>query len=233
MLQIEKNQIQYPTRIHEQFVRQIIEICSRQNIPIYLKGSLAKGTAMEYSDIDMILVGLESAEEMDSIIGSFDDIILSEKMITSTLMVIYKCGLAVEYDIRKTITKEDIYKSICLGIETDKISDIPRDRVEIDSILAPRRRQEYSSVMIVQMCCAKLLCQKEELARDIYCDRMMAVYSEAKLPFGFVQMVHLESINDFVVRLKKQVFRNINTSSILCKYFDALFRKIEQRYLLI
>lgn len=86
-------------------------------------------------------------------------------------MVIYASGLAVEYDIRKSVTEEDLRKSRVLNYSNGMISNIRRDRFTVDSKLCPVRSPDYSKLIIAQMCCAKLLCQKNSLARDIYCDK--------------------------------------------------------------
>lgn len=230
LFEIERiNSLHFPTANHERFVRHVIRKCSELAIAGFLKGSLVKGTAQEFSDVDLVLLGLNTQEDIDAIITSFGGILLSEKTAISTFMVIYDCGLAVEYDIRKTVTMADVVKSIALSQVGYQVSDIPRDRVFIESSACPRRDKAYSSLMIAQMCCAKLLCQKQELSRDIYCDRMNLLYGASNLPANFAQQVHSESLCQFVGRLRDQAFSTEIMSAQMLKYFRHLFDVIESR----
>lgn len=231
LFEIERiNSLHFPTKDHERFVRYIIQKCNNNAIAGFLKGSLVKGTAQEFSDVDLVLLGPSTPEDIDAIITSFGNILLSEKTAISTFMVIYDCGLAVEYDIRKTVTLADVAKSIALSQAEYQVSNIPRDRVLFESSACPSRDKAYSSLMIVQMCCAKLLCQKEELSRDIYFDRMSLLFGESNLPIDFYQQVHSESPYQFVSRLKNQVFLTDNISAHTVSYFVHLFDIIESRW---
>lgn len=219
--------LHFPTKDHERLVHHIIQKCSENQIAGFLKGSLVKGNAQAFSDVDLVLTGLNTPEDIDNLISSFGSILLSEKTVISTFMVIYACGLAVEYDIRKTVTTADVAKSIILSNAEYHVSDIPKDRVIIESLVCPKRDRIYSSLMIVQMCCAKLLCQKQELSREIYCDRMNLLYGASALPADFAQRVHTESLEQFVNRLKNQAFSSENLSAQTVNYFSHLFDVIQ------
>ena len=223
------NSLLFPTKDHERFVRHIIQMSTGSQIACFLKGSLAKGTAQEFSDVDLILTGLDAPEDIDALITSFGSILMSEKTAISTYMVIYDCGLAVEYDIRKTVTMADVEKSITLSHAEYQVSYIPRDRVIVEASTCPSRDKAYSNLMIVQMCCAKLLCHKQELSRDIYCDRMTLLYGASSLPADFVQRVHSESLCKFVERLRKQAFSTGIMSTPANNYFMHVFDIIESR----
>lgn len=98
---------------------------------------MAKGNAQEHADINIILTGENISNCFDLIIGSFDKILLSEHFAaTSTYMVVYANGLAVEYDVRKTVTEEDIRKSLALIVSDYQISGIPRDQLFVNSCFA-------------------------------------------------------------------------------------------------
>ena len=90
--------INFPTETHREFIVFISQQCKKGAITALLKGSMAKGNAQEHSDIDIILTGENISNCLDLIIGSFDKILLSEHFAaTSTYMVVYANGLAVEY----------------------------------------------------------------------------------------------------------------------------------------
>lgn len=221
--------ITFPTEAHRAFINYITQQCRERAITALLKGSLAKGTAKEHSDIDIILMG-DISQHFDDMVGSFDKILLSEHFPSSlTYMVIYASGLAVEYDIRKSVTEEDLRKSRVLNYSNGMISNIRRDRFTVDSKLCPVRSPDYSKLIIAQMCCAKLLCQKNSLARDIYCDRLKLLSAD-KTATGSLDWseIHAEPNAYFINRIKQlAASSNAYSSEEIRKYINALFSCVE------
>lgn len=219
--------INFPTETHREFIVFISQQCKKSAITALLKGSMAKGNAQEYSDIDIILTGENISNCLDLIIGSFDQILLSEHFAaTSPYMVVYANGLAVEYDVRKTVTEEDIKKSLALNISDYQISGIPRDRLFVNSCFCPKRSREYSLLMIAQMCCAKLLCQKAALARDIYYDRVKLLGNDMTLLGNLDKAtIHEEPKRQFLNRIRQLIFAYDAGSPEISEYLHDLFFK--------
>ena len=221
--------IAFPTEAHREFIDFITRKRRQWSITALLKGSLVKGTAKKYSDVDIILMGRNIPGCFDAMIGGFDRILLSEHFaVSSNYMVVYRNGLAVEYDLRRSVTREDIEKARVLsGIEYP-LSDIRRDRLSVASRLCPARSEDYSRLMIAQMCCAKLLCHKDVLARDIYLDRIRLLSgpqeSEARLTSSVLQS---EPRERFIDRLKRLAFASDECSEEIRAYFQALFADIQ------
>lgn len=223
------NAIKFPTEAHKSFIEFITQQCRERSITALLKGSLVKGTAKEHSDIDIILMGENILNCFDIIVGAFDEILLSEHFTsTSTYMVVYKNGLAVEYDVRRSVTEEDIRKACVLNVSDYQFSDIRRDRVFVDSGLCPIREKDYSKVMIAQMCCAKLLCQKPALARDIYYDRMKLLSDEQEFGTALdLSVSHAEPQNQFINRIKHLAHTSNACSTEIKEYLNYLFSNIQ------
>ena len=221
--------LEFPTETHRAFIDFITQQCSERSITALLKGSLVKGTAREYSDIDIILMGKNVIDCFDTIVGAFDGILLSEHFTaTSTYMVVYVNGLAVEYDVRRSVTDEDIRKACVLNVGDYLLSDIQRDRFFVDSHLCPSRNKDYSKMMIAQMCCAKLLCQKDTLARDIYYDRMMLLGEGQELDSILeLSAVHAEPQKQFMNRIRQLVHTSNACSSEIKEYLNDLFSNIQ------
>lgn len=221
--------ITFPTEVHKAFINYITQQCRKRSITALLKGSLAKGFAKEHSDIDILLMG-DVAPNFDDIVGSFDKILLSEYFPSSlTYMVIYASGLAVEYDVRKSVTEEDLRKSRILNFNDGIISNIRRDRFTVDSKLCPVRNPDYSKLIIAQMCCAKLLCQKNLLARDIYYDRLK-LQSADNTANGSLNWseIHAESNAHFINRIKQlAISSNAYSSEEIRKYINGLLSCVE------
>ena len=206
--------IEFPTEKHKAFIDFITQQCREKSITALLKGSLVNGTAKEHSDIDIILMGENILSSFDSIVGAFDEILLSEHFTaTSTYMVVYTNGLAVEYDVRRSVTEDEIRKACVLNASDYLLSEIRRDRLFVDSRLCPTRSKDYSKLMIAQMCCAKLLCQKDRLARDIFIDRLRLL-NEKRTPEN-----DLKSVADFC----QVVCQNLSNDSFLNALFQAVF----------
>ena len=223
------NAIKFPTEAHKAFIEFITQICRERSITALLKGSLVKGTAKKYSDIDIILLGRNISSYFDAIAGAYDGILLSEHFTSmSTYMIVYVNGLTVEYDIRKSITKEDIEEACVLSVGDYTLSDIRRDRLLIDSRLCPNRDKNYSQLMIAQMCCTKLLCQKATLARDIYYDRMKLLSDGQEFYVGLdLSAIYTESYTQFVNRIKQMAYTTTACSKAIKEYLNYLFSNIQ------
>jgi len=221
--------IGFPTETHRAFIDFITQQCGERSITALLKGSLVKGTAKEHSDIDIILMGENIFGCFDTIVGAFDEILLSEHFTaTSTYMVVYVNGLAVEYDVRRSVTEDDIKKACILTVGDYLLSDIRRDRVSVGSRLCPTRNMDYSKLMIAQMCCAKLLCQKATLARDIYYDRMRLLSDGQELGTALdLSAIHAETQSQFVNRIKQLVRTSNACSTEIKEYLNYLFSNIQ------
>lgn len=221
--------LKFPTEAHRAFIDFITQQCRERSITALLKGSLVKGTAKKNSDIDIILMGKNIFGCFDTVIGAFDEILLSEHFTaTSTCMVVYMNGLAVEYDLRRSVTAEDIRKACVLNVGDYLLSDIRRDRIFVDSRLCPTRNSDYSKLMIAQMCCAKLLCQKAVLARDIYYDRMNLLIDGQE--FGDVldlSAIHAEPQNQFLNRIRQLVYTSNACSTEIKEYLNYLLSNIQ------
>lgn len=217
----------FPTEAHRSFVSQITEICRQMDVSAMIKGSLAKGTAQKRSDIDLILLGVETRESLDAIISSYGAPILSEhSSYSSTYMVIYESGLAVEFDIRKTITSGDLAKSLIIYSSNLPLSERSRDRLDVNSLICPRRENDYSEVMIAQMCCSKLLCNKPQMAKEIYCDRMEYLTPDHNHKID-KQAILLESQQQFACRLFQIVSSSKCISQRAKTYLLELFNEIK------
>lgn len=189
---------------------------------------MVKGTVKEHSDIDIILMGKSVPGYFDTIVGAYDEILLSEHFAAaSTYMVVYVNGLAVEYDVRRSVTDEDIRKACVFNVGDYLLSDIRRDRIFVDSRLCPTRDKNYSKLLIAQMCCAKLLCEKTTLARDIYYDRMKLLddWQEFSTELD-LSAIHAETQCQFINRIKQLVRTSKACSTEINGYLNHLLSNI-------
>ena len=107
-----------------------------------------------------------------------------------------------------------------------QISGIPRDRLFVNSCFCPKRSREYSLLMIAQMCCAKLLCQKAALARDIYYDRVKLLGNDMTLLGNLDKAtIHEEPKRQFLNRIRQLIFAYDAGSPEISEYLRDLFFK--------
>lgn len=167
------HELSFPTEAHQSFVRYLCDVCKEWGVTALLKGSIAKGTVQEYSDIDVIILGKEIECVFDRIVRGYGELLFSVHFLhPSTYMVVYSNGLAVEYDIRKTVTVREKEKGVLIGRQEADVSCVEKDRITVRSEYVLDENDTTKLLGAAQMCCAKLLCKKDDLAMDIFNDRV-------------------------------------------------------------
>jgi len=121
--------INYPSLNHKNYIEAVYTFCEENELSMILKGSLAKGMATKYSDIDLIILGDITREQVDELI-----ILYGKPAMTNftenpkgILILVYPDNISVDLDIRETIDQEDLIDSTVL-LKYDKnyiISDQP------------------------------------------------------------------------------------------------------------
>lgn len=78
-----------------------------------LKGSLTKGTATKFSDIDLIILGSIDSSKVDKIISIYGNPVMTNftENPKGILILIYQDNISVDLDIRETISQEDLQNS--------------------------------------------------------------------------------------------------------------------------
>lgn len=102
--------LNFPTKRHKNFVLFLYEYCCDNNIGLALKGSIAKGNAKPFSDIDFVIWGNVSDSNFDEIIGGFEiplNTFLTENP-KGIFMVVYEKGLCIDFDIRSTFSVNEV-----------------------------------------------------------------------------------------------------------------------------
>ena len=210
--------IDFPTVFHEEFINYLSDCCSNSNFSALIKGSLVKGTAKAYSDIDVVLLANEVQNTFDRLACGYSDILLSEHFkVYSTYMVVYTNGLAVEFDIRRTVTAEELEKGYILGQPIRCTSDMKKDRISLLSDVIPYRDDSYSILMLLQICLSKLLCNKVELAVDIFNDRVQTIDDSFVYHGDYLNFKHY----------LKYIYATQHISEQLRNHFDSMFLQLE------
>ena len=132
----------YPSLNHKNYIDSVYRFCEKNEFSMILKGSLAKGVATKYSDIDLIILGNITNNEVDELITLYDIPIMTNftENPKGILILVYPDNISVDLDIRETISQEDLINSKVL-LKYDKnyiVSDEPVIRREVTSDYMPK-----------------------------------------------------------------------------------------------
>ncbi len=160
--------IEYPTKKHKIYLDTIYKYCNDHNYSLILKGSLAKGTATNFSDIDLIVLGDISDENVDELVTLYDKPVMTNFTVNpkGILVLVYPDYLSVDLDIRDTICSEDLIDSKVLlrNDENIIIHNGVAERKKFSSKYFPERSSWYSVFRLMHRALLKYLSGKTDSA---------------------------------------------------------------------
>ncbi|MBO4864861.1 MAG: hypothetical protein J5517_10890 [Eubacterium sp.] len=135
-----------PTDIHKAFLEYAIGFFEEKSCKALLKGSICKGTAHRFSDIDLVLKRMDK-ETADSFIYGFGDVALISRTErpAGIIIVIYTNGLSLDLDFRDKITREEFENSDIIGNEFES-EDIGEELSRCENILESEKTDEWESM---------------------------------------------------------------------------------------
>lgn len=158
----------YPSLNHKNYIDSVYNFCQKNQFSMILKGSLAKGVATKYSDIDLIILGGITRNEVDEIITLYDKPIMTNftENPKGILILVYPNNISVDLDIRETISQEDLIncKVLLKYDENYIISDEPIIRRDITSDYMPNRPIWYKILRLLHKGIIKYLSNKTDSA---------------------------------------------------------------------
>lgn len=165
---LEEFQINYPSLNHKNYIESVYRFCEEHEFSMILKGSLAKGVATKYSDIDLIISGNITRDEVDEIITLYNKPIMTNftENPKGILILVYPDNISVDLDIRETISKEDLIDSKVL-LKYDKnyiLSDQSMIRRQITSEHISNRPDWYKVLRLLHKGVLKYLSNKTDSA---------------------------------------------------------------------
>lgn len=163
--------INYPSIKYKNYIECIYKFCQDNRLSMILKGSLAKGTATKYSDIDLIILGDLTYQKIDEIITLYSTPIMTNftENPKGILILIYKDNISVDLDIRESISQEDLVNSkVLLDFDTNYIiSNGKIIRKQIISNFLPNRPNWYKTLRLLHRGIIKYLSNKTDIAYDL------------------------------------------------------------------
>jgi predicted nucleotidyltransferase len=160
--------VNYPSLNHKNYIESVYRFCEEHEFSMILKGSLAKGVATKYSDIDLIILGNITRHEVDELITLYDKPIMTNftENPKGILILVYPDNISVDLDIRETLSQEDLIDSKVL-LKYDKnyiISDQSIIRRQITSDYIPNRPSWYKVLRLLHKGVLKYLSNKTDSA---------------------------------------------------------------------
>lgn len=183
----------YPSLNHKNFIESVYMFCQQNEFSMIVKGSLAKGLATKYSDIDLIILGDITSNDVDEIITLYGKPIMTNftENPKGILILVYPDNISVDLDIRETISQEDLINSkILLNYDKNYIlSDEPVIRREFTSDYMPDRPIWYKILRLLHKGINKYLSNKTHSAYNFL--------SEIKENLNVLNINNLKFNNNF------------------------------------
>lgn len=185
--------IAYPSSNYKNYLECVYEFCKANRFSMILKGSLAKGTATKYSDIDLIILGNIEGSKIDKFITLYGNPVMTNltENPKGILILVYEDNISVDLDIRETISQEDLVNSkILLKYDTNFIINNERIiRKQITSDYMPNRPVWYKTLRLLHRGIIKYLSNKTDSAYNLL--------SEIKENLSILEIYNLNFNNNF------------------------------------
>jgi len=216
--------INYPSLNHKNYIESIYEFCKENRLSLILKGSLAKDTATKYSDIDLIILGNIEDSKVNELITLYGKPVMTNftENPKGILILVYNDNIAVDLDIRETISQEDLEDSkIILKYDTNFIINNKEViRKEIVSKYMPNRPIWYKTLRLLHRGTIKYLSNKNHSAYNLL--------SEIKESLTILNISDLDLKNNFEEDIQcifKRLCKEFQVDSQIEVLFNTLFRE--------
>lgn len=164
-------EIDYPSSNYRNYMECVYNFCKSNRFSMILKGSLAKGTATKFSDIDLIILGNIDNSKVDEIISLYGNPVMTNftENPKGILILVYQDNISVDLDIRETISQQDLQDSIViLKYDTNFIIDNKEIiRKQVKSEYIPNRPEWYRVLRLLHRGIIKYLSNKTDSAYEL------------------------------------------------------------------
>lgn len=217
--------IRYPTCNYRSYIQCIYEFCERNKLSMILKGSLAKGNATKYSDIDLIVLGDIDDERIDEIITLYGKPIMTNftENPKGILILVYEDSISVDLDLRETISYEDLQDSkILLKYDANFIISKKEIRKRINSNYMPNRDLWYKTLRLLHRATIKYLSNKTDNAYNLL--------AEIEGNFKVLDIDNIKLEHNFPVDIQS-IYRIMSEKFQIDNHITVLFQKIFQEFI--
>jgi hypothetical protein len=215
--------IEFPTQYHKQYLESLYDYCNKKELSLILKGSLAKGTAKEFSDIDVIIMGNLVESEIDNIITIYGNPVMTNftERPKGILILNYENSISVDLDLRKTVTQEELGNSkILLKFHSNFLNCNETVRQKVHSVYMPERPDWYKTLRLVHRAIIKYLSGNLKSANDLLL--------EIKQNLDSIDIKDLKMTGKFecdIVAIFDAIWINHNFDLRIKRLFELLLRE--------
>lgn len=168
---MENADITFPTDDFKDYMEFIYSYCVERGFSLILKGSLANGTAKQNSDIDLIVLGAITNEDIDNIISQYNTPVMTNytENPKGIFIIVYKNGICVDLDLRDRITTEDLKDAFVLDRNNSNFivgNEVIR-KTDVVSKFLPNRPEWYKTLRLIHRGTIKFLCDKKDVAWEL------------------------------------------------------------------
>lgn len=217
--------INFPSANHKEYIELIYNYCAKNNLSLILKGSLAKGTASQFSDIDLIITGNIADKNVDEIITLYDVPTMTNftENPQGILILVYTDTISVDLDIRDTISSEDLTGSIVLVSHDDNLilNDSNVIRKKINSKYMPNRPEWYKTLRLIHRGLIKFLSGKKESAYEL-----LSEIREKMDILGMGGVVYSNSFDLDIKAVYREICKYYEVDKKIMDLFEALFKAL-------
>ncbi|MDP4146534.1 MAG: nucleotidyltransferase domain-containing protein [Bacillota bacterium] len=218
--------IKYPSSNYRDYIERVYKFCKDNGVSMILKGSLAKGIATKYSDIDLIILSRIEASKIDELINIYGKPVMTNftENPKGILILVYEDNISVDLDLRETISEEDLMNSVViLKSETSFNIDNKIVRNQISSNYMPNRPEWYKVLRLLHRGMIKYLSNKPDIAYELL--------SEIKDSLISLKITDLSFNNDFendIQCIFNRFCKDFEVDSRIKGLFNNLFKEFNK-----
>lgn len=222
------NEIKFPTINYKNYIQTIYQYCLEHKFSMILKGSMARGSATKFSDIDLIILGNLTNQNVDDLITIYGQPVMTNRTVNpkDILILVYPDNISVDLDLRESIITEDLEDSKIL-VKYDEsfyLSDGEAKRKSINSKHLPNRPEWYKVLRLIHKGIIKYLSNKTNSAYSFL--------SEVKENLNLLGISNLSMNGNFKDDMKKnflEMCKEFNIDLEIKVLFENLFKELDYR----
>lgn len=221
-------QINYPSLNYKNYIEAIHKFCKKNRLSMILKGSLAKGTATKFSDIDLIILGNLHGSKVDEIISLYGNPVMTNftENPKGILILVYEDSISVDLEIRETISQQDLENSIVLlrYDENFVIDNKNIIRKQIESNYMPNRPEWYKVLRLLHRGTIKYLSNKTHSAYEL-----LDEIKESLITLGIRDLSYSNNFEEDIKLIFHRFCREFQVDSQIKDLFHNLFKEFSLR----
>ncbi|WP_017416672.1 nucleotidyltransferase domain-containing protein [Clostridium tunisiense] len=217
-------QINYPSSNYRNYIEAVFEFCKSNKFSMILKGSLAKGTATKFSDIDLIILGNLDDSKVDEIISLYGSPVMTNftENPKGILILVYQDSTSVDLEIRETISQQDLENSIVL-LRYDENFIIDNKNVirkHVESNYMPNRPEWYKVLRLLHRGTIKYLSNKTHSAYEL-----LDEIKEGLISVGITDLNFSNNFEEDITVIFNRFCRELEVDSQIKGLFHNLFKE--------